>query len=269
MSVKTLLKNNKKLVAFLTPLILQRLFRTRGSYRYRQALAILFMGIAAGYGVLASLVLATIGRPDLIAWSVARLNAFLNRTFLGITATIQGKHNLAKPNEQVIYVCNHQSIMDIMYLGVVFPKRTSMVAKKSIKYYPFLGWFMVLSQSIFLDRANRKDAIRQARQAADDIHRKRTSVWIFPEGTRNPTTTLLPFKKGAFYMATQAKVPIVPVVIQHYQHIYDSSRHVFRHGDITIQILPRVETKDVPEDSESIEILANKIKDQMMSILQK
>ncbi|KAI7900912.1 uncharacterized protein BX663DRAFT_515692 [Cokeromyces recurvatus] len=237
MATRELLKKpfNKKLIACLSPFILQWLLRTRGGFHYRQAIGVLLIGIAATYGAVASIILTAIGRTDLINWSVARFNAFLNRTFLGITATIKGKENLAKPGQQVVYVCNHQSIMDIMYLGVVFPKCTSMVAKKSLKYYPFLGWFMILSRTVFLDRANRDNAIQQAKQAANDILHKQISVWIFPEGTRNPSTTLLPFKKGAFYMATQAKVPIIPVVIDHYSHIYDSKKKVFKHGDITIQ----------------------------------
>lgn len=96
---------------------------------------------------------------------------------------------------------------------------------------------MILSKSIFLDRTNREGAIKQARQAAEDIHRKKTSVFIFPEGTRSGVdkVDLLPFKKGAFYMATQAKVPIIPIVVANYKEIYDPKKKHFGHGTIKIR----------------------------------
>lgn len=96
---------------------------------------------------------------------------------------------------------------------------------------------VILSKAIFLDRTNRDGAIKQARQAAEDIHRKKTSVFIFPEGTRSggDKVELLPFKKGAFYMATQAKVPIIPIVVANYKEIYDMKRKHFGYGDIKIK----------------------------------
>lgn len=96
---------------------------------------------------------------------------------------------------------------------------------------------MILSKSIFLDRTNREGAIKQARQAAEDIHRKKTSVFIFPEGTRSGVekVDLLPFKKGAFYMATQAKVPIIPIVVANYKQIYNPKEKHFGYGDIKIK----------------------------------
>lgn len=96
---------------------------------------------------------------------------------------------------------------------------------------------MILSKTIFLDRGNRDSAVKQAKQAALDIHRKKMGVWIYPEGTRSNSgkNELLPFKKGAFYMATQAKVPIIPIVIQNYKDIYNAKQKHFGYGDIKIK----------------------------------
>lgn len=94
-----------------------------------------------------------------------------------------------------------------------------------------------LSKAIFLDRANRETAVAQARKAAEDMKKSRTSIWIYPEGTRSHSAELdlLPFKKGAFYMAVQAKAPIVPIVVQNYHHLYDQKSKTFKHGDIKIK----------------------------------
>jgi lysophosphatidate acyltransferase len=129
------------LATLIAPIVFQAIFRKRGGFIYRQIVAIILMAVSAGYGVLASLVLPLFGKAHLISYSVALVEAFLNKTFLAITATVEGKEHLAKVGEPAIYVANHQTLMDIMYMGCVFPKGTSVMSKRSIKYIPILGWF--------------------------------------------------------------------------------------------------------------------------------
>ncbi|KAL7310703.1 1-acylglycerol-3-phosphate O-acyltransferase [Mucor circinelloides] len=257
------------LTAVIAPIVFQAIFRKRGGFMYRKFVAFVLMGVAAFLGIIAGVTLPLVGRAHLINWTVARTEAFLNKTFLAITATVEGTENLPKGDQAAIYVCNHQTVMDIMFMGNVFPKRAAVVAKKSIRWVPFLGWFMILSKTIFLDRGNRDNAIKQARQAAIDIHRKKMGVWIYPEGTRSNSgkNELLPFKKGAFYMATQAKVPIIPIVIQNYKDIYNAKQKHFGYGDVKIKILPPVDTTDIPENSESVDKLTTDIRNQMLATL--
>ncbi|EPB92141.1 hypothetical protein HMPREF1544_00966 [Mucor circinelloides 1006PhL] len=257
------------LTAVIAPIVFQAIFRKRGGFLYRKFVAFVLMGVAAFLGIIAGVTLPLVGRAHLINWTVARTEAFLNKTFLAITATVEGTENLPKGDQAAIYVCNHQTVMDIMFMGNVFPKRAAVVAKKSIRWVPFLGWFMILSKTIFLDRGNRDNAIKQARQAAVDIHRKKMGVWIYPEGTRSNSgkNELLPFKKGAFYMATQAKVPIIPIVIQNYKDIYNAKQKHFGYGDVKIKILPPVDTTDIPENSESVDKLTTDIRNQMLATL--
>lgn len=96
---------------------------------------------------------------------------------------------------------------------------------------------MTLIKSVFVDRANSGDAIKQARQVAEDMKRLKTSVFVYPEGTRRGVETigLSEFKKGPFHMATQAKVPIVPLVVANYKNIYDPKRKFYTHGTIKIR----------------------------------
>lgn len=96
---------------------------------------------------------------------------------------------------------------------------------------------MTLSKAIFLDRSNRDGAIKQAKKAAQDIHEKNQCVFIFPEGTRSNsyTNTLLPFKKGAFYMATQAQVPVIPIVLCNYREIFNAKKKHFTSGNLRIR----------------------------------
>ena len=104
---------------------------------------------------------------------------------------------------------------------------------------------------MFVNRRNRKDAVRALEQAGDDMKQKgvslatfssssplmllpelaasqsltfdKVSLWVFPEGTRSMSaeSTLLPFKKGAFHLAVQAQVPIIAVVCENYWRLFD------------------------------------------------
>src|ERR1043165_5507302 len=103
----------------------------------------------------------------------------------------------------------------------------------------FFSFFSLVSlgQAVFLDRKNHGSAVQALTKAAQDIKEQKTSVFIFPEGTRArlQEADLLPFKKGAFHMAVQAGIPIVPIVVANYSEIYDSRRKIFRGGEINIK----------------------------------
>jgi lysophosphatidate acyltransferase len=125
----------------LIPVILQAIFRRRGGYIHRNIVAILCVMVSALYGVAASITLPIIGKTHLINWSVGRFHKMMNRRFLDIDAQVEGTENFAKHGQSAIYVCNHQTLLDVAYMGSIFPKGTSVVSKKAIKYYPILGWF--------------------------------------------------------------------------------------------------------------------------------
>ena len=100
---------------------------------------------------------------------------------------------------------------------------------------PFLGWWMSLSGAVFVDRGNSAKAIRSLTAAGEAIKARHTSLWMFPEGTRSMREhhDMLPFKKGAFHMAIQAGVPIVPVVCENYWRLY--RKGVFETGTLKIK----------------------------------
>lgn len=137
------------------------------------------------------------------------------------------------------------SELDVLMLGCMFPPYCSVTAKSSLKYTPFLGQFMALSKTVFIDRANRATARAAFDGAANTMRNERQSVFIFPEGTRSYASepTLLPFKKGAFHLAVQAQVPIVPVVAANYSHVLDMKRKIVRPGVVDVTVLPAIPTK--------------------------
>ena len=117
----------------------------------------------------------------------------------------------------------------------VFPKRASIMAKKELQWAPLLGQFMSLSGAVFVDRGNNAKAVQSLTAAGETIKSRVTSLWMFPEGTRSmrPHNDLLQFKKGAFHIAVNAGVPIVPNVFENYWRLY--RKGVFESGVIKVK----------------------------------
>jgi lysophosphatidate acyltransferase len=193
--------------------------------------------IAALYGVLASIVLSLVGKRQIAQWATARCYKLLMRIATGVVFEIDDPNGYLGSTRPAVFIGNHQTGLDVLMLGAVFPKYCSVTSKASLKWYPFLGWFMTLSGSIFINRANSKDARQAMSGAAKAIQSLRQSVFIFPEGTRSNAQKpeLLPFKKGAFHLAVQAKVPIVPVVVANYSSVFSIKTFVFNSGTITVK----------------------------------
>lgn len=155
-----------------------------------------------------------------------------------------------------------------MFLGRAFPKHCSVTAKRSLKYIPFLGWFMALSGTVFIDRSNRESAIAAFDGAVKEIRGNKQSVWIFPEGTRSyfNKPDLLPFKKGAFHLAVQAGVPVVPVVVQNYSHVLYLQKRTFEPGVIKVKALEPIQTENLT--MEDIDRLTVETRERMLKEIQ-
>lgn len=198
----------------------------------------------AGYGVVASIILRLFGNHRLAQWTVARAFKYVMRYTTGVEFVIvEGKeHFKTRP---AVIIGNHQSELDVLFLGTIFPPYTSVTAKKSLARVPVLGWFMSLSGTVFIDRANREVAMKAFEGAAAEMKSKQQNVFIFPEGTRSYALEpmLLPFKKGAFHLAIQAGVPIIPVVAENYSSILNIKKMIFKRGEIRVKVLPPIQTK--------------------------
>jgi 1-acyl-sn-glycerol-3-phosphate acyltransferase len=134
--------------------------------------------------------------------------------FCGIRWSIEGWEDLPEAirngTQPCIFMCNHESQLDPPFLVGVVPAHPVFIAKKEVKYIPFVGWAAMCAGVIFIDRGHRERAIGSLSQAAAGI-RSGKSVVVFPEGTRTRTGKLLPFKKGSFNLALEASVPVVPM----------------------------------------------------------
>jgi 1-acyl-sn-glycerol-3-phosphate acyltransferase len=130
----------------------------------------------------------------------------------GARLVVHGQENV-DPKRPTIYVSNHQSTLDIPAHFVAVPVAFRYVAKSQLVWVPFIGWYLWLAGHILVNRANRQAAISSLERAGRKI-RGGTNIFLYPEGTRSPDGRILPFKKGPFALALEARVPICPVTIE-------------------------------------------------------
>nr|POF22384.1 putative 1-acyl-sn-glycerol-3-phosphate acyltransferase [Quercus suber] len=206
--------------------------------------------ICAIYGTVSAAVLNVAGYGGLGQWTTARAFKWNMLLFTGVWFEVEDPHDWLGTTRPAVLVGNHQSELDVLFLGHIFPKYCSVTAKRSLRWWPLLGWFMSLSKTVFIERKSRTQALEAFSKAAEQMHSHKQSVYIFPEGTRSyyEQPDLLPFKKGAFHLAIQAQVPMVPVVVANYSNVLNLRKKIFRQGTIRVKVLKPIETKGMTKD---------------------
>lgn len=197
----------------------------------------------ATYGVFASLALRLVGKHRISQWTVARAFHHTMAWTTGVHFEIvSGKDHLS--TRPCVLIGNHQSELDVLLLGTIFPPYCSVTAKRSLRLVPFLGWFMALSGTVFIDRSNSASAHAAFDKAAAEMREQRQSVFIFPEGTRSYAEgpEMGAFKKGAFHLAVKAGVDVVPVVTGNYCGVLSVREKRFRGGRIPVKVLSPIST---------------------------
>jgi 1-acyl-sn-glycerol-3-phosphate acyltransferase len=153
------------------------------------------------------------------------------------------------PNQTYVFISNHRSYLDTATLFVYTGRRLGLLAKKELLNVPILGYGMGFVNVMAIDRSNRERA-RQTVEAATARIRSGRSFAVFAEGTRARPGEFLPFKKGAFYMAAQAGVPIVPVAMKNTDKLMGKGTGEARSGTIEMVMLPPISTAEYSTDED-------------------
>uniref|UniRef100_A0A096MCF1 1-acyl-sn-glycerol-3-phosphate acyltransferase n=1 Tax=Poecilia formosa TaxID=48698 RepID=A0A096MCF1_POEFO len=168
----------------------------------------------------------------------------------GLRIEVRGWEHLQTEGPYVI-ISNHQSSLDVLGMMEILPDRCTTIAKKELVYAGTVGLICWLAGIVFINRKKTNDAKSVMADAAKTMLDEQVRLWVFPEGTRNQNGDLLPFKKGAFHLAVQAQVPIIPVVFSSYNSFYLRKEKQFNSGVIRLRILPKIETKGLTSDDVS------------------
>jgi 1-acyl-sn-glycerol-3-phosphate acyltransferase len=165
----------------------------------------------------------------------------------GATVEVEGLEHLP-PGEPAILVANHESWFDVFAMVAYLPINYRFVGKIELTKIPFFGPAWLACGHIAIDRSNREKAIESLRVAGEALRRDAAVVVMFPEGTRSTDGSLLPFKKGAFVLALQTGVPVVPVGVGGSREIMPKGSWRIRPGTIHIAIGPPIEVKGRGEE---------------------
>lgn len=159
----------------------------------------------------------------------------------GMTLDINGEEH-AWSHRPAIFMFNHQSAVDPIIVAKIVRKDMGGVGKKEVGDIPILGKMMRNMGTVFVDRSNARSAIESMVPLVDALKVDKKSIVIAPEGTRSVSKKLGPFKKGAFHLALQAGVPVVPIVIHNAIDVQPSGKYLMRAATVKVDILPPVDT---------------------------
>jgi 1-acyl-sn-glycerol-3-phosphate acyltransferase len=176
----------------------------------------------------------------------------------GVKVRVTGREWLV-PRQAYVFISNHRSYLDTATLFVYTGRRIGLLAKKELLKVPILGYGMGFVNVMAIDRSNRERAI-ETMAAATTRLRNGISFGVFAEGTRAKPGEFLPFKKGAFYMAIEAGVPLVPVAMKNTDELMGKGTGRAKSGVIDMVILPPVDTSN-PAFKEDISPLINRVHD--------
>lgn len=166
--------------------------------------------------------------------SWARVNSF----FTPMAVTVMGRENV-DPRQSYVIVSNHQSQFDIFVLYGWLDIDFKWVMKQELRKVPAIGIACERLGHIYVDRSNREAALASINAAKQRIV-DGTSVLFFPEGTRSRDNRMRPFKKGAFRMALDLQLPILPITIQGTRDILPSDTLDLYPGRATMTIHPPI-----------------------------
>ena len=198
-------------------------------------------------GVPVLLVARLVGNPDLVyPWAFFGARNWLRLS--GVKVRVKGRE-LLDPKQTYVFTANHRSYLDTAILFIYTGRRIGALAKKELLKVPILGYGIGFVNVMAIDRSNRERAFETTSAATARI-RFGISFGVFAEGTRAKPGELLPFKKGAFYMAVDAGVPIVPVAIKNTDVLMGKGTGQSKPGTAEMVILPPVSTQGLTSDED-------------------
>ncbi len=193
--------------------------------------------LAAGPAVI---VLSVLGASE-AAFAATRLWCRLLLDTTGVRLTVHGLEKLPRDRALVV-VANHTSHYDGPALLLALPHDLHFVIKRELARIPLWGQAVVALGFIPIDRGNSEAARRRMARTVESVRRGRT-VLVFAEGTRSPRGSLQPFRKGAFHLALDAGVPIVPVTVNGGHRILPKGSFLPRPGTLEIHVGDPIPTR--------------------------
>lgn len=196
-----------------------------------------YSGMAVAFGAGLGVGLLNRNRADAVNLTMS-MGSELALSIAGVHLNVHGEEHLWS-QRPAVFVFNHQSILDGFVVMKLLRENVTGVAKKEVANQPGFGQFARLANMALIDRGDSTRA-REALAPVVDRLRDGYSIAVSPEGTRSSTPRLGRFKKGAFHMAMQGQVPIVPIVIRNAGELLWRGSTFIRSGTIDVVVHPPI-----------------------------
>jgi putative phosphoserine phosphatase/1-acylglycerol-3-phosphate O-acyltransferase len=181
----------------------------------------------------------------------------------GIELEVTGEEHLWE-HRPAVFIFNHQSAVDTLLVAKLLRRDFTGIAKQEVRRNPLFGPAFSFAGVVFIDRADSARAIEALKPAVKALSEGR-SIAIAPEGTRSRTKQLGRFKKGAFHLAMQAGVPIVPIVFENALDVLPRGAFVLRPANVRAVVLPPIDTSGWTRESLDAEVEA--VRKQYLEVL--
>ena len=184
---------------------------------------------------------------------------------LGVKVKVSGLEHV-DGNRPSIFVANHASFLDIPACVMSIPVNLNFIAKKELKHMPVVGWYISATKQIFIDRSDKHKAKRSMEVAAQRI-RDGKHVLSYAEGTRSKDGSIQIFRRGAFSIAQEGNIPLVPVAVTGAYECLPPGGFKVNRGTIYIDIGAPFKPSDLP--GASVEALAEHARQEVINMRQK
>ena len=174
----------------------------------------------------------------------------------GIHVKVSGIENIDK-NNAAIYIANHSSYLDILAVSRVMPTGLFYVGKKELGWIPVLGLYMWVVGHFFVDRKNHSAAMNSMRRAAKKILNGR-SIIVFAEGTRSSDGQVGKFKRGAFIIAKEGMIDIMPIAVIGAHDLLPKKSIMLKSGIVEVKFGARISGREIEKYLARAKALAGK-----------
>lgn len=192
------------------------------------------------------------------------LFADIASALVGMKMNVTGERYLWE-QRPAVFIFNHQSKADMIITSKLLRRDVASVGKKEIGKYPLMNKVAEYGGAVLIDRENTSSAIEAMQPLVNAIKTQGKSVLIAPEGTRTVSPKVGPFKKGAFHIAMQAGVPIVPIVIHNAMDVAPKGQFTYRKATVEVEVLPPIDTSDWTKATMNLHVA--EVRDQYLKAL--
>jgi len=185
-----------------------------------------------------------------LRWIVMRVATRSLALFTGVRLSVKGLEHLLAPQQSCVYVANHASYMDGPIVIAMIPRYFSFIAKAELATQFISNLFLKRINSKFVERFDVQKSVADSQQLLEKRNTDE-SLFFFPEGTFRREEGLLPFRMGAFVVAAEAGLQVVPITINGSRKVFQADEWLPRHYPIEVVIGPAIDPASVPDKKDN------------------